>query len=403
MNTQNTTQNTVEIATIIEPIMATVVELAQPTEPVMVTEVVVAKLAVEPTNNETTVIEPKSEPEWTCELCNITVKAVSKYKHMKTKKHVQKAEKQNTEPITEESVSDAETIDCPIEVPVDSVNVDSVNVDSVNVDSVNESKSEPQWTCDICNITVKAVSKYKHMKTKKHIQKAEKTTTEIVTEPTNETIESVTESKIEPVTETKETVEPKNETIETITETITERSPVVIKPKPIVPKKISKPFHANALPLLKPKPVKPMVTLKQQDRVQEDLLDQITQLKHALQKAEERASWVEQKYEQLKFATREMTLDEFVEYENAIRRQVKKFNKELSCDEDEVISKLVKMWKMCNPAEFEQRVESLLDKYNAYWEEDSAPIDIHTIGIMECEDMFGAVDVEFELKKRQVC
>lgn len=68
MIAQTPTQNIV-LASVMIP------EIVEHTEPVMAIEV----LTTEPV-----------EPQWTCEICNISVKASSKSKHIKTKKHTQK-------------------------------------------------------------------------------------------------------------------------------------------------------------------------------------------------------------------------------------------------------------------------------------------------------------------------
>lgn len=69
---------TVEIATIIEPVMATVVlDPVASTEPVLATVVDVYVASV-------------VEPQWICEMCNVSVKASNQSKHIKTKKHTQK-------------------------------------------------------------------------------------------------------------------------------------------------------------------------------------------------------------------------------------------------------------------------------------------------------------------------
>jgi len=71
---QNLTQNIV-LASVMIP------EIVGYTEPVMAIEVLV-------------------EPQWTCEICDISVKASSKSKHMKTKKHTQKETQKMTKPTT---------------------------------------------------------------------------------------------------------------------------------------------------------------------------------------------------------------------------------------------------------------------------------------------------------------
>lgn len=85
---------------------------------------------------------------WTCEICNVTLRASTRSGHVKTKKHIRNVEKMSEAYHIEETHTLEECTICSIEMDT--------------------------WTCEICNITLKASSKYGHVKTKKHNKNLEK-------------------------------------------------------------------------------------------------------------------------------------------------------------------------------------------------------------------------------------